>query len=180
MMGADVPDRDIEEILRALGFQPVEEGWRHARLACGRVEVRAAFLAARRGAEIDLIEEVARHYGYDKFPAAPAARQTTGSSAASCRGVDRLRERVLSLGYREIVGIPLVDPRRDELFRAEGIQPAVIGNPLAEDASVMRSMDREHIGRLEWNLNHGQRNLRLFEIGKAYELRDGEPMRPRC
>jgi phenylalanyl-tRNA synthetase beta chain len=52
----------------------------------------------------------------------------------------------------------------------------VIGNPLAEDASVMRSNGVvSMIGALEWNLNHGQRNLRLFEIGKAYELRDGEP-----
>ena len=32
------------------------------------------------------------------------------------------------------------------------------------------------ISALEWNLNHGQRNLRLFEIGKRYELRDGEPV----
>ena len=32
------------------------------------------------------------------------------------------------------------------------------------------------LGALEWNLNHGQRNLRLFEIGKAYELRNGEPV----
>ena len=59
--------------------------------------------------------------------------------------LDRLRERVIALGYQEIVEIPLVDARRDELFRAEGVAPAVIGNPLAEDASVMRSNgDREH------------------------------------
>ena len=69
-------------------------------------------------------------------------------------------------------------PRRDEIFRAEGVAPAVIGNPLAEDASVMRSNGVvSMIDALEWNLNHGQRNLRLFEIGKAYELRDGEPVR---
>ena len=60
---------------------------------------------------------------------------------------------------------------------AEGVAPAVIGNPLAEDASVMRSTGIvSMIGALEWNLNHGQRNLRLFEIGKTYELRDGEPV----
>jgi phenylalanyl-tRNA synthetase beta chain len=90
--------------------------------------------------------------------------------------LDRLRERVIALGYREIVAIPLVDVRRDEIFRAEGVSPAVIGNPLAEDASLMRSNGIvSMIGALEWNLNHGQRNLRLFEIGKSYELRDGEP-----
>ncbi|MGC2002960.1 MAG: hypothetical protein WA658_24105, partial [Candidatus Acidiferrales bacterium] len=55
--------------------------------------------------------------------------------------------------------------------------PAVIGNPLAEDASVMRSTGIVSMVRaIEWNLNHGQRNLRLFEIGKTYELRDCEPV----
>ena len=85
---------------------------------------------------------------------------------------DRLRERLIALGYQEIVAIPLVDTKRDALFRPEGVAPAVIGNPLAEDASVMRSTGIVSMaGALEWNLNHGQRNLRLFEIGKTYELR---------
>jgi len=84
---------------------------------------------------------------------------------------------LIALGYQEIVAIPLVDARRDEIFRAEGVAPAVIGNPLAEDASVMRSSGTvSMVDALEWNLNHGQRNLRLFEIGKTYELRDGEPV----
>jgi phenylalanyl-tRNA synthetase beta chain len=92
-------------------------------------------------------------------------------------GLDRLRERIIGLGYQEIVEIPLVDARRDDLFRAEGVVPAVIGNPLAEDASVMRSNGTVGmISALEWNLNHGQRDLRLFEIGRKYELRDGEPV----
>ena len=63
------------------------------------------------------------------------------------------------------------------LFRPENLTKAVIGNPLAEDASVMRSTGIvSMLGALEWNLNHGQRNLRLFEIGKTYELRNGEPV----
>jgi phenylalanyl-tRNA synthetase beta chain len=70
-----------------------------------------------------------------------------------------------------------VDTQRNELFRPENLAPAVIGNPLAEDASVMRSTGTVSMLRaIEWNLNHGQRNLRLFEIGKTYELRDGEPV----
>jgi phenylalanyl-tRNA synthetase beta chain len=90
---------------------------------------------------------------------------------------DRLRERVLALGYQEIVEIPLVDPARDAIFRSDRIRPAVIANPLAEDASVLRSNGIvSMLGALEWNLNHGQRNLRLFEFGKTYELGDGGPV----
>ena len=126
--------------------------------------------------EIDLIEEAARHYGYDKFPPRLPPAKRPAHRLPHAGALDCLRERVVALGYREIVAIPLVDVRRDEIFRAEGVAPAVIGNPLAEDASVMRSNGTvSMIGALEWNLNHGQRNLRLFEIGKAYALSYGEP-----
>src|SRR5271169_914536 len=179
VMGADVPDRDIEEILSALGFKPARgdanimiRGSRDAVWQCEQPSWRRD---ASRG--IDLIEEVARHYGYDKFsPRLPPAKQPA-HRLPHAEAQDRLRERVVALGYQEIVAIPLVDARRDEIFRAEGVAPAVIGNPLAEDASVMRSTGIvSMLGALEWNLNHGQRNLRLFEIGKTYELRDGEPV----
>ena len=170
VMGADVPDRDIEEILAALGFKPA----RSAATDVWRCEQPSWRHDVTR--EIDLIEEVARHYGFDKFPSRlPPARQPA-RRLPHAQALDRLRERALSLGYQEIVEIPLVDLRRDELFRPDGVAPAVIGNPLAENASVMRSNGIvSMLAALEWNLNHGQRDLRLFEIGKAYELRGGEP-----
>ncbi len=179
VMGADVPDRDIEEILGALGFHPVRKdanrGSAGSILAVWECRQPSWRRDVTRG--IDLIEEVARHYGYDKFPPRlpPAKRPAQRLPHATAQ--DRLRERVIALGYQEIVAIPLVDARRDEIFRAVGVAPAVIGNPLAEDASVMRSNGIvSMIDTLEWNLNHGQRNLRLFEIGKTYELRDGMPV----
>ena len=173
VMGADVPDRDIEEILGALGFHPVRSG--DGLLASWKCAQPSWRRDASRG--IDLIEEVARHYGYDKFPPRLPPAKQPAHRLPHAEAQDRLRERVVALGYQEIVAIPLVDSRRDEIFRAEGVTPAVIGNPLAEDASVMRSTGIvSMIGALEWNLNHGQRNLRLFEIGKTYELRNGEPV----
>jgi phenylalanyl-tRNA synthetase beta chain len=173
VMGADVPDRDIEEILAALGFQPVREGdAAAAKWKCTQPSWRRD---ASRG--IDLIEEVARHYGYEKFPPSLPPAKLPAQRLPHAAAQDRLRERVVALGYQEIVAIPLVDARRDEIFRGPGVIPAVIGNPLAEDASVMRSTGIvSMIGALEWNLNHGQRNLRLFEIGKTYAMRDGEPV----
>ena len=126
---------------------------------------------------IDLVEEVARLFGYDKFPARIPPAKLPAHRLPHAEVQDRLRERIVALGYQEILEIPLVDKDRDVLFRPENIKPAVIGNPLAENASVMRSTGVvSMVGALEWNLNHGQRNLRLFEIGKTYELRDGEPV----
>ena len=179
VMGADVPDRDIEEILAALGFQPVRKdanratgGSILASWGCKRTSWRRDVTR-----EIDLIEEVARHYGCDKFPPRLPPAKQPARRLPHADAQDRLRERVVALGYQEIVGIPLVDAERDALFRAEGVAPAVIGNPLAENASVMRSNGIvSMLGALEWNLNHGQRDLRLFEIGRIYELRNGGPV----
>ena len=179
VMGADVPDREVEDILSALGFHPTRvdsnrgsDGSLAAIWECTQVSWRHD---VTRG--IDLVEEVARHYGYDKFPARLPPAKKPALRLLHAEATDRLVERAVGLGYQEIVEIPIVDAQRDALFRPEGFQPAVIGNPLAEDASVMRSTGIVSMVRaIEWNLNHGNRDLRLFEIGKTYELRDGAPV----
>ncbi|MGH9733483.1 MAG: phenylalanine--tRNA ligase subunit beta [Candidatus Acidiferrales bacterium] len=180
VMGSDVPDRDIEEVLSSLGFKPVRvdvnrgsAGSLAARWDCTQASWRRWDVT--RG--IDLIEEVARHYGYDKFPPRLPPAKQPARRLPHAEALDRLRERLVALGYQEIVEIPLVDSHRDVRFRPENVTPAVIGNPLAEDASVMRSTGTvSMVGAIEWNLNHGQHNLRLFEIGKTYQARDGEPV----
>ena len=179
VMGADVPDRDIEQILSALGFHPVRvDSNRGSDGSIAAVwECRAVSWRQDVTRSIDLIEEVARHYGYDKFPPRLPPAKIAAHRLPHAEAQDRLRERIVALGYQEIVEIPIVDTKRDELFRLEGLEPALIGNPLAEDAAVMRSSGTVSMLRaIEWNLNHGQRNLRLFEIGKTYELRNGEPV----
>ena len=179
VMGADVPDREVEDILSALGFHPTRvdsnrgsDGSLAAIWECRQVSWRHD---VTRG--IDLVEEIARHYGYDKFPARLPPAKKPAHRLPHAQATDRIVERVVGLGYEEIVEIPIVDAQRDALFRPEGFQPAVIANPLAEDASVMRSTGIVSMVRaIEWNLNHGNRDLRLFEIGKTYELRDGAPV----
>src|ERR1700689_924105 len=158
VMGADVPDREVEDVLSALGFHPMRvdanrgsEGSLAAVWECRQGSWRRG---VTRG--IDLVEEGALPYGYKKFPPRlpPAKRPTHRLPHAEA--TDRLVERATGLGYQEIVEIPIVDAHRDALFRAEGFQPAVIGNPLAEDASVMRSTGIVSMVRaIGWNLKHG-------------------------
>jgi phenylalanyl-tRNA synthetase beta chain len=173
VMGADVPDKQIEAILSALGFTPVRVG--ENRGADGSLlaawECTQPSWRAEVEREIDLIEEVARIYGLDKFPPRlPAARQGA-QRLAKFEPELRVRERFIGLGYREILTIPHVAEERDALFRAEGITPARLANPLSEEASVLRSNGLVTMAAaLEWNLNHGQRNVRLFEIGRRYRL----------
>jgi phenylalanyl-tRNA synthetase beta chain len=179
VMGADVPDAEIEAILSALGFAPV-----HLDSARGSAGSLTAAWTCRRPSwrgditrEIDLIEEVARLYGLDKFPARLPASRQRAARLEYAEAEDRLRERLIGLGYQEIITIPIVDEASDAVFRDENAAPARIANPLAEDASVMRSTGVVTMAStLEWNLNHGQRNVRLFEIGKTYRWDGSEPV----
>jgi phenylalanyl-tRNA synthetase beta chain len=179
VLGSDVPDRDIEEILSALGFHPARTDAQRGSAGSIMAEWECQQPSWRRDVTrgIDLIEEVARHFGYDEFPPRLPPAKQPAHRLPHAEAQDRLLERVVALGYQEIVEIPLVERERDALFRPENLTPATIANPLAEDASMMRSNGTvSMVGAIGWNLNHGQRNLRLFEVGKAYELRDGEPV----
>ncbi|HEY4977557.1 MAG TPA: hypothetical protein VII25_00190, partial [Candidatus Acidoferrum sp.] len=87
----------------------------------------------------------------------------------------RLRERLIGLGYHEIVTIPHVAEARNDLFRPPDATPAKLANPLSEEAGVLKSTAAVTMAAaIEWNLNHGQRNVRLFEIGHRYLLANGK------
>jgi phenylalanyl-tRNA synthetase beta chain len=179
VMGADVPDKEVESILGALGFAPVRID--QNRGAAGSVlaawECTQPSWRAEVEREIDLIEEVARVHGLDKFPPRlPAARQGA-QRLSKFEPETRLRERLIGLGYREILSIPHVAEERDALFRPDGVAPARLANPLSEEAGVLRSTGLVTMAAtLEWNLNHGQRNVRLFEIGRHYRLNGAAPV----
>ena len=178
VMGASVPDAEIEAILGALGFAP-----RRADKTSGSPDSPLATWRCRQPSwrqdvtrEVDLIEEVARHYGLDKFPPRLHPAKQPAARLPHAEAEDRLRERLIGLGYHEIVSIPLVNEAEDALFRPAGVTPARVANPLAEDASLLRSTGLVSMAHaLAWNLNRGQHNLRLFEIGRAYRLQSGAP-----
>ncbi|HEY8714098.1 MAG TPA: phenylalanine--tRNA ligase subunit beta [Candidatus Acidoferrum sp.] len=173
IMGADVPDKEIESILGALGFAPVRVD--QNRGATGSLlavwECTQPSWRAEVSREIDLIEEIVRVYGLDKFPPRlPAARQGA-ARLAHYEAESRLRERLIGLGYREILTIPHVAEERDAIFRPADTQLARLANPLSEEAGVLRSTGAVSMAAaIEWNLNHSQRNVRLFEISHHYRL----------
>src|SRR6267154_1722001 len=182
VMGADVPDKQVEASLSALGFAPVRsdqnrgaEGSLLAAWECTQPSWRAEVER-----EIDLIEEIARIYGLDEFaPRLPAARQGA-ARLPHYEAETRLRERLIGLGYREILTIPHVAEERDALFRPSDVSPARLSNPLSEEANVLRSTGIVTMaGAIEWNLNHGQRNARLFEISRHYRLNGSESVETR-
>jgi phenylalanyl-tRNA synthetase beta chain len=182
IMGADVPAKDVEAILGSLGFTPV-------RVDANRGTVDSLLAAwectqpswrAEVEREIDLIEEVARVYGLDKFPPRIPAARAGAARLPHHEAETRLRERLIGLGYHEIITIPHVAENRNELFRPADATPAKLSNPLSEEAGVLKSTGAVTMAAaIEWNLNHGQRDARLFEIGSHYRFVDGKSVETR-
>jgi len=182
VMGADVPDKDIEAILSALGFAPmrVDQNRGSANSLLAAWECTQPSWRADVEREIDLIEEVARVYGLEKFPPRLPAARVAAVRLPHYEPETRLRERLIGLGYHEILTIPHVAEEPNELFRPADATPAKLSNPLSEEANVLKSTGAVTTAvAIEWNLNHGQRNVRLFEIGQHYRFINGKPVETR-
>ena len=165
-LGMEVPEQEVVRVLTRLGFEPVEndeEGW----------SIRVPTYRHDISSEEDLMEEIARHHGYDRFPSTLPAWAGQGS-ALPWTAEERIVRRTLSgLGYSEACTIPFSSEEMERGF-APGLDPVVILNPLSEDAPVLRtSMVPSMVRSLLWNLNRGTRDVGLYEIGKIYPT-DGE------
>lgn len=170
ILGAEIPAEEVERILRSLGFR-VERGGADS----WRVTPPTFRLDVAR--EIDLIEEIARHYGYDRLPSRvrPAPPRVER---------DAVREKELTisavlvgLGYREIIPPTMVDPQENSRFTER--PPVALANPLSQEASVLRSTTAPSMIRaLRWNFDRDQDDLRFFELGKTYTATDGADRLP--
>jgi phenylalanyl-tRNA synthetase beta chain len=182
IMGTDIPDKDLEAILSALGFAPmrVDQNRGAANSLLAAWECAQPSWRADVEREIDLIEEVARVHGLDKFPPRLPAARVGAARLPHQEAETTLRERLIGLGYHEILTIPHVSDERNELFRPGDLTPTKLVNPLSQEAGVLKSTGAVTMAAaIEWNLNHGQRNVRLFEIGQHYRFVNGKPVESR-
>ncbi|MEE2821669.1 MAG: phenylalanine--tRNA ligase subunit beta [Acidobacteriota bacterium] len=119
--------------------------------------------------EDDLVEEVTRHYGYDRikstYPEAPQAGRFD-----STRSHDQVLLGVLGgVGFVEAFNYVFTNIPREQLFWGETPHMAAISNPLTEEETHLRtSLVPGLVEALRHNLNHGNKNIRLFEFGKVF------------
>ena len=119
--------------------------------------------------EIDVIEEIARLYGYDKFENTLPAYSGAVVELPQATIDATLRGRALALGYNEAVSLTFISHSDAEKFSSAKVLE--LENPLSEEASVMRtSLVPGMLDMLAWNLNRDVAEARLFEIGNVYEL----------
>ena len=119
--------------------------------------------------EEDLIEELARLYGYDNIPAqAPRANLTMLAQPEQQRDVDALRAQLVARDYQEIITYSFVDAAWEASF-APGTQAVALKNPIASQMGVMRStLMGGLMDVLRSNLNRRQERVRIFETGRCY------------
>ncbi len=124
--------------------------------------------------EIDVIEEVARHYGYDRLGKTMPMSTEHGGLSVHQQRRRLLRDILLGLGITEAMPNPFLAP--DTLERAGLGGPTIsITNPLVVEESVLRTSLRP--GLLEaiaYNESHRRPGVRLFEIGRVYPPGEGE------
>jgi phenylalanyl-tRNA synthetase beta chain len=176
ILGGSLETGEIFRILKKLGFTLIPEGQRDAQF---RVEIPSWRLDVER--EIDVIEEIARLHGYDKFENTLPAFSGAVVERPHAAMDGTLRSRALALGYNETVSLTFISHADAEQFAAGSAGTSVLEleNPLSEEASVMRtSMAPGMLDMLAWNLNRDSENVRLFEMGRVYETRSGERVEP--
>ncbi len=120
--------------------------------------------------EEDLIEEVARVYGFENIPALPpVAPSAMLAEPENRRSLFAIRDELAGLGYQEVVNMSFVEEGWERDFAAN-TDPIRLQNPIASQMSVMRStLIGSLVANLRYNVNRKQPRVRLFEIAGVYK-----------
>jgi phenylalanyl-tRNA synthetase beta chain len=168
LLGVDVPAKEVEALLSRLGLilrHEVNNSWQ-ARVPSHRYDLRI---------EHDLIEEVARLYGYDRIVAKPyAAALAPARPAEAKRQLARVKDQLVARGWQEAVTLSFVDPRIQSVLTPD-VAAIPLDNPIAETLAVMRTTLWSGLIPA-WLHNHQrqQKRLRLFETGVCFEEHEGK------
>ena len=122
--------------------------------------------------EEDLIEEVARMYGFENIPdQPPVASLKMSAKAEAKRGVHLLRQRFALQGYQEAVNFGFTDQESEQRLAGVAEKDLIkVLNPIASQYGVMRSnLWGGLLGNLKANLNRGASRVRLFETGRVFK-----------
>ncbi|TFW29627.1 phenylalanine--tRNA ligase subunit beta [Duganella callida] len=119
--------------------------------------------------EEDLIEEVARVYGFENIPTLPpVAASTMIIAPENTRSLFAVRHQLADLGYQEVVNMSFVEAAWEADF-AGNADPIKLQNPIASQLSVMRStLVGSLVANVRYNLNRKTNRVRVFEIGATY------------
>lgn len=186
ILGIDLSEEEITRILRHLGFgvtpglPGMASATRHIHTG-GSGGAHAAVVEAVSDfsvtiptwrldveREIDLLEELARIYGYNRFPNTLPAFAGAVVAPPDEQKNAKVRETMLALGYDESISITFISQHDAKTFGSG--EPLALANPLSEEAGYMRnSLVPGLLNMVGYNLNRGNNDVRLFEAGEVFE-----------
>jgi len=173
VLGASIADDEIVSILQLLGMpaQPTTDGWSVAPPSW-RFDIAI---------EEDLIEEVARVYGYDNIAEVAGRNDMRFSPVTETRvPADRARDLLVARGYQEVVTYSFVDKTLQEMLwpARESIS---LSNPISSAMTDMRvSLWPGLLGVLQQNLSRQLDRVRIFECGLKFYRQDNEIKQISC
>jgi phenylalanyl-tRNA synthetase beta chain len=163
---------EMTRILDGLGFKSEEHlstnGGLRFRVPSWRIDV---------GIEEDLVEEIARHTGYDQIASELPPSNMPGEYQPVEMNRRAMRRSLAALGFDEAINFSFIDTTHDDEFElvpsmvrsGDNGSFVTLGNPILEEVTRMRpTLLPGLIESLRNNLNHGTRNVRLFEIGRIF------------
>jgi len=170
LLGDTVPDQDVNRILKRLGFTvaPAADGWQ-VTVPAYRVDVTR---------EADLIEDIGRHWGFDRIPATFPTLDTVPRPMSPAVARDRrLRGILCGAGLQETCTFSFLERQAAEPFLPSGVDPVAIANPLSEKFAVLRpSLLPGLLDALVYSRRRETDDVRLFEAGAIF-LPGGEANR---
>ncbi|MFP1762688.1 phenylalanine--tRNA ligase subunit beta [Lonsdalea quercina] len=161
LIGHHIADDKVSDILERLGCQVtrIADGWQ-ATAPSWRFDMEI---------EEDLVEEVARIYGYDNIPneAALAPLKMTSHREANL-SLKRVKTMLVDHGYQEAITYSFVDPKIQALVHP-GEEALILPSPISVDMSAMRlSLWTGLLGAVVYNQNRQQSRIRIFESGLRF------------
>ncbi len=166
LMGFDPGRETMVEALRAVGIECADA-------AGGAISATAPSWRVDLVREADLVEEVARHVGYDRVPARLPVTGAAPDEGTTRPLADRARDLLAGVGFHEAVCYSMLQAGADDGFVPRDARaPATIANPISEQLAVLRrTLAPGLLAAVDLNLRRGVRDVRLFEVGRAFLTR---------
>ena len=168
LLGIDVPSAEVPRILTGLGFdvRATDDAWT-ATVPSFRVDVTR---------EADVIEEIGRHFGFDRIPASFPALQAPQPPPDRAIVRERiLRSTLTAAGFSEAMTFAFIEREAALPFCAAGSEPPAIANPLSEKYAVLRpSLLPGLVDSCAHNRRRARKDIQLFETGSRFTPGGGE------
>jgi len=166
ILGTTLSKQQIVSYLKRLDLKPVGQ-------AKDGVKFQVPTFRYDIAEEIDLIEEVARAYGYDNIETKTRTTVDFSKPLHTTFVQDEIRNYLIGAGFDEILTYSLQDRTKGHLMADRAVE---VLNPVSAEASVLRtSLVPGGLTVVQHNRSHGQKDLRMFEIGNVFGLRGEKP-----